>query len=241
MQKTIIRKGCLLLVPLLLLAFQAGADPADAWQLVSNRNGIQVYMRDHDQGPLKTFRGVTHFQLRDEYSMVALLNDYDAYPDWLHFVDSARELGKHGPLVRDLRFTTLLPWPLSDREAVLESRVSQQPGPNGGRVTVELSNRPDLLPPDPHYIRFPALTGKLEFRRLGHDQEVEVTYQLELDPGGYIPNWLTNILLRDAPYFTLERLRRVVHRPEYQGHYYDFLDLHGPGRPDTAANVTKRQ
>ena len=37
----------------------------------------------------------------------------------------------------------------------------------------------------------------------------------------------------------MERLRRVVHRAEYQGHYYDWLDLRGPGRPEPAKNVTK--
>lgn len=42
------------------------------------------------------------------------------------------------------------------------------------------------------------MTGKLGFRRLG-DQKVEMTYELILDPGGYIPAWIANILLRDAP------------------------------------------
>lgn len=231
MRKTIRCLACLLLLTLWLPPLAHGADSANTWTLVSNRNGIQVYTREGQSGPLKTFRGVTHFRLRDEYAMVALLDDYSAYPDWLHFVDSARELGRTSPRLRELRLTTLLPWPLADREALLECRVSQEPGPNGGRVTVQLINRPHLLAPDPDYIRFPILRGLLQFQRLGHDHQIQVTYQLELDPGGYIPNWLTNILLRDAPYFTLERLRQVVHRPEYQGHYYDFLDLHGPGRP----------
>jgi hypothetical protein len=88
------------------------------------------------------------------------------------------------------------------------------------------------------------MTGKLGFVRLGN-QRVEMTYELILDPGGYIPAWIANILLRDAPYFTLERLRRIVSKPEYQNHYYDYLDLRGPGRPSAAMgsanneNVTK--
>ena len=82
------------------------------------------------------------------------------------------------------------------------------------------------------------MTGKLGFRRLG-GKKVEMTYELILDPGGYIPAWIANILLRDAPYFTLERLRRIVSKPEYQNHYYDYLDLYGPGRP--AAVVGSRK
>lgn len=67
------------------------------WTLVSERNDIRVYMRDNRDSRLKTFRGVTRFALADEYAMVALLNDYTAYPDWLHFVDSARELTEPQP------------------------------------------------------------------------------------------------------------------------------------------------
>ncbi|ASK33143.1 hypothetical protein CEK62_21650 (plasmid) [Alcanivorax sp. N3-2A] len=216
----------------MLLAGSAKAASPPGWVLISERNDIRVYVHANADSRLKTFRGVTRFKLADEYAMVALLNDYDAYPDWLHFVDSARELSRAGPRLRNMRFTTLLPWPLADREAVLESRVSQSVTDAGGStVTVTLSNRPDRLPPNQDYIRFPALDGTLLFVRVPGDQ-VEVTYQLTLDAGGYIPAWLVNVLLRDAPYFTLERLRRVVHRPEYQGHYYPYLDLNGPGRPE---------
>ncbi|EKF75733.1 hypothetical protein A11A3_02652 [Alcanivorax hongdengensis A-11-3] len=219
----------------LLLAISAQTRAADEdWKLVSDRNGIQVYMKHNDNSRLKTFRGVTRFELKDEYSLVALLNDYPSYPKWLHFVDSAEEFRRTSPLKRWLRFTTQLPWPLADREAVLEADVKViDDGKKNQQVVVNLINQPDQLPPNNDYIRFPEMHGILGFKRLGDDQ-VEMTYELILDPGGYIPAWIANILLRDAPYFTLERLRRIVHKPEYQNHYYDYLDmLHGPGRPDT--------
>lgn len=201
------------------------------WKLVSERNGIQVYMKHRDDSRLKTFRGVTRMMLTDEYSLSAVLNDYPSYPKWLHFVDSAEEFERVGPLNRSLRFTTQLPWPLADREAVLQALVIQQvPTPHEGSVVVELINQPDSLPPNNDYVRFPEMRGKLGFERLGQG-EVEMTYELVLDPGGYIPAWIVNILLRDAPYFTLERLRRIVRKPEYQNQYHDYLDLQGPGRP----------
>ena len=71
--------------------------------------------------------------------------------------------------------------------------------------------------------------GRFKFQRLP-DNAMEVTYELVLDPGGYIPAWLANLLLRDAPYFTLERLRRIIRNQEYQGKFYDYLELRGPGR-----------
>ena len=235
-----------LFVALIVASFSQAAlsNDLEDWKLVSDRNDIQVYMKHRDESRLKTFRGVTRFTLSDEYSLVALLNDYPSYPKWLHFVDSAEEFNRVSPLDRSLRFTTQLPWPLADREAVLRAKVTQTLTEDEESVMVDLINRPDALPPNNEYIRFPEMTGKLGFVRLGN-QRVEMTYELILDPGGYIPAWIANILLRDAPYFTLERLRRIVSKPEYQNHYYDYLDLRGPGRPSAAMgsanneNVTK--
>ncbi|MCG8394154.1 MAG: START domain-containing protein [Pseudomonadales bacterium] len=226
----------------LLLVFACSSLSANQqdWELVSDRNDIQVYMKHRDESRLKTFRGVTRFTLKDEYALAALLNDYPSYPKWLHFVDSAEEFDRRGPLDRSLRFTTQLPWPLADREAVLQALVKQTMTADEQSVMIDLVNRPDALPPNNDYIRFPEMTGKLGFRRLGNDQ-VEMTYELILDPGGYIPAWIANILLRDAPYFTLERLRRMISKPEYQNHYYDYLDLHGPGRPQAAASLGDSQ
>ena len=225
----------------LLLALAAGAlshagitdDPEldPAWKLITDRNGIQVYMRHRDESRLKTFRGVGRIKLSDEYALAALLEDYASYPRWLHFVDGATEFEREGPMLRRLRFTTQLPWPLNDREAVLEARVEQTISPELEGITVYLNNRPNLLPANDRYVRFPEMEGIFQITRIA-DDEAEVVYQLVLDPGGYIPAWLANVLLRDAPYFTLERLRRIIALQEYQSRFFDYLELRGPGRPD---------
>lgn len=200
------------------------------WQLITDRNGIQVYMRHREDSRLKTFRGETRIHLPDEYVLASILNDYARFPGWLHFVDGATELNREGPRKRWLRFTTQLPWPLSDREAILQADIRQRIKPGDETMSVVLSGRPDMLPPNRDYVRFPEMEGEFAMTRLGND-EVLVRYQLVLDPGGYIPAWLANILLRDAPYFTLERLRRILVEPGYQGQFQDYVELRGPGRP----------
>lgn len=230
-------RRCLTLLLMLAGTGQVLAQSQEAlnpeWELVSDRKGIQVYMRHNDESRLKTFRGVTRMTLKDEYAMVALLNDYASFPKWLHFIDGAEEFDRNGPLQRYLRFTTNLPWPLKDREAVLRADVVQKLNEAEDSVMIHMTNTPDLLPPNDSYVRFPELRGVFGARRLGN-QEVEIIYEIVLDPGGYIPAWLANILLRDAPYFTLQRMRRIILRPEYQNQYFDYIDLNGPGRPADA-------
>lgn len=228
--------GLLALLASLLALPATGADEAldtrldPAWKLVSDRNGVQVFVRHTDHSRLKTFRGVTRITLADEYALAAVLNDYASFPKWLYMIDSSRELRRDGPLLRYMHVTTDLPWPLDDRDTVIEVDVRQRITAREESITIGMQNKPQLLPPQPGYVRIPELKGLFKFRRLGNN-ELEATYEVVLDPGGYIPGWAVNILARDIPYFTLDRLRRFVLREEYQGKFYDYLELRGGKRP----------
>lgn len=223
---------------LLTLTGIAAAAPLDTrldpeWKLVSDRNGVQVFVRDTETSRLKTFRGVTRFVLPDEYALAAVLNDYDNHPKWLYMIDSSRELRRDSPLRRYLHVTTDLPWPLDDRDTAIEVTVKQRLTPQEEAIIITMENRPGLMPVQPDYVRIPELKGLFKFRRLNNTGLTEATYEVVLDPGGYVPGWAVNILARDIPYFTLDRLRRFVMRPEYQGKFYDYLELRGSSRPDT--------
>lgn len=203
------------------------------WKLVSDRNGVQVFVRHTEQSRLKTFRGVTRFTLPDEYALAAVLNDYPTHPKWLYMIDSSTELRRDSPLRRYLHVTTDLPWPLDDRDTVIEVNVRQRLTPAEESIIITMENRPGLAPVREDYVRIPELKGMFKFRRLDDKGLTEATYEVVLDPGGYIPGWAVNILARDIPYFTLDRLRRFVLREEYQDKFYDYLELRGSKRSAT--------
>jgi hypothetical protein len=221
-----------------LLAVAGSAAPLDTrldpeWKLVSDRNGVQVFVRHTVNSRLKTFRGVTRFTLPDEYALAAVLNDYPNHSKWLYMIDSSTELRRDSPLRRYLHVTTDLPWPLDDRDTALEVNVRQRLTPQEEAIIITMENRPGLMPVHEDYVRIPELKGLFKFRRLNNSGLTEATYEVVLDPGGYVPGWAVNILARDIPYFTLDRLRRFVLRPEYQGRFYDYLELRGSKRPDS--------
>ncbi len=212
------------------------ASPQDSsdWSLASNLRGIQVYVCNQAHRRLKAFRAFMRMELADEYALVALANDYSRLPRWVHLIQHVEELERRGPLQRWLRFITHLPWPLHDREVVLRLDVEQLRDEHDDVVRARFCNVDECQARDSPYLTVPELHGVSGFRRLPGD-EIELFYELTLDPGGKIPAWLANKVLREAPFFTLERLRHLVHKPEYQGHYFDYLELSGPGRPGDAA------
>ena len=228
---------CVSLCLLACLALYSPGQASDgglsqAWTLISDRDGIQVYFRHTEQSRLKTFRGVTRIRQSDEFAAIAMMEDYDSYPRWLHMIDHAEELGRAGPLTRWIRVTTRLPWPLQDREAIVKSQIIQKVSPQEESLTILNTNAADFLPHNPDYVRFPEVYSRMTATRLGNGEH-ELVYEVVLDPGGYIPDWLVNLLMRDTPFFTLQKIRRMMAEPAYLGRYYTFFDGRGPGRPDT--------
>jgi hypothetical protein len=219
----------------LCLALVASPAPAEAlgddWKKITDRDGIRVYKKHDDDSRLKTFRGVTRMELPDEYAMLALYNDTNAFTRWLHMVSEAEDISRVSPLDRNYRFVISLPWPLKDREIILNAELEHLTERGREQVTAWLNERPGLTPLNEDYVRVPQFNGLFRLRRVSPGM-VEVTYQAVMDLDGYIPTWLVNMAMRDVPYFTLQKLRKMVFREQYQGHYYDYLELFGPGRPD---------
>lgn len=223
----------LVLLALLLPGLSFAKNQESDWEIVADRNDIIVHKKLDPISGLAAFRGNTIVQEPDPYAFVALMNDFDSYPRWLHFVSKAEELEYVTPLHRYLRFQTMLPWPLKNREALLKATVIQHPAKAtewGDFIEILLTNEPDYRPPNPSFIRFPHLRGIFSFKWLSEDT-VSITYELHLDPGGYIRPWLANIVLRDAPYFTLERLRRLIKSPAYHGQTFDYIEFNHVAKP----------
>jgi hypothetical protein len=206
---------------LALFSVAVPAAPAEAgWRLVSDRNGIKVYRRDDGEARIKTFRGVTRFAIEHPAALEALLNDYPAIPRWMHFISSGEETARKTYVDRTLRFKTELPWPVSDRDVVARLTVTQL----GNKVLISATDDP-AAPRDDNYVRIPDLNGRLDFNFFPATKEAEVTYEIVMDPGGNIPAWAANIVLKDTPYFTLLKLRRLIQEPKYQqfrGKYFEY-------------------
>lgn len=203
--------GCLLVLGAMGNCHAVPASEVAGWKLVSEKNGIVVYRQDDADARIKTFRGVTRFPIENPASIEALLNDYPAIPRWMHFISSGVETSRRSYLDRTLRFTTELPWPISDRDVVARLTVVQE-GNNVRIAAIGDKSAPHL----DGYVRIPELIGRLDFRFFPATKETEVTYEIVLDPGGYIPAWAANIVFKDTPYFTLLKLRRIIQEPKYQ-------------------------
>lgn len=219
---------------LLALAALGHAQDRDmqAWELVSDRDGIRVFMAHTDDSKIKTFRGEGIVPIQDFRAIGNMLDDYEFIASWLHMISGLDDLGRISDLQRHIWVTTRLPWPVSDRDCAIDVAVEQDP--ETYTVMVPFTARADLIEEKDDYVRMPQLNGFLRFepREPG---EVFMTFQVILDPGGYIPAWLANLILRDIPYFSLKRFRRVADEERFKGRDSGYFKV-PPGWPGAATS-----
>lgn len=224
MTTTILKTALLLLLVLLLpaAALAADADQDVDWKLVSRNDGIMIYMAQLPDERLKTFRGVTTMQIDDFSAIAAFMDDYQFVASWMHMVSTVDGISRTSPDNRLVYVTTRLPWPVSDRDVVLHVGINQDPATYA--VRLPFHDVKNIRPPEDGYVRMPQMSGFYLFKPLAPGQ-VEVTLQVIVDPGGYIPGWIANLIMRDIPYYSLKRLRVVANDPRFRNRHLDYYKV----------------
>ena len=205
-----------LLITLLLstlFTFSAQAKTT-AWELEKEEEDInlKVFTREIDGSDLKEFKG--EMLVKHKLTTVAsLLLDGASPPKWMHKCETLEVLAQVYPLTAVIYFLNGAPWPVSDRDAVMMSSMSQDP--ETLVITVNISMVNDLVPEHEDYVRIPHMTGFWKFEPKEEGQ-VLITYQVHANPGGSLPNWLANSVVVDTPYNTMSNMVDMLKKDKYQ-------------------------
>ncbi len=182
------------------------------WELSKQIDGIQVYTRDTPNSKLKSFRADVIIPTRLT-SLVAVLEDTTVFPRLFHNCKSAKSLKKVGHNEFYNYIVTGMPWPISARDSITQSIVSQDKKTK--RVDIAINSKSNMVPQKSGIVRVKHLVGRWEFTPLKNGM-TKVVYELNLVPGGNIPTWLVNLLIIDIPFYTLINLRNLVKEPIYK-------------------------
>lgn len=194
--------GILLIATELAVTGAVGASDAP-WQKVRDEQGITSFERQVPEHSLPAFRskaviGATVWEL------LAILEDVDRAAEWTAHCAEMKRLSTEGPQEMLVYARMDAPWPVRDRDVVVHIRVdyARQGNLDVSIASVELAT----VPPRTGVVRMPRMQAAYHFRTLGPDR-TEVTYELEVDAGGTLPDWLKSMVSRDLAHDTLDRLR----------------------------------
>ena len=193
----------------LLITGIATAAAAKSWRVVTRTDGITVSVRDDPSGGFPTFKGVG-VVYGSIYHVAAVISDVPRHTQWMGSCKHARILRREGELVYVIYSQTDAPWPVSDRDAVYHSRATvTRPGKE--LVIRFKAIRTRAMPRKSGYVRMENLRGHFKLRALSNNR-TWLEYQVDADPGGWLPRWLARLAARRLPLDSIRKLRLQVKR-----------------------------
>lgn len=201
-----------------------GQDPSvlggdEGWTLEKEGEGIQIYLRKTSISPIKVFRGVSEFDV--EFSrMVALIWDGEAYTDWLLLCNEAKLLDEVNDTEQYLYTMNQPMWPVKKRDNICHRTIFQDPETLA--VTIEMCLDKDYIPEKKGRIRVPFLTGYGKMTPL-ENGKTELVYEVLVDVGGWVPNWIINFYQANTAYITFQNLKKLLPLEKYKDVRYGFI------------------
>ncbi len=199
------------------------------WKVISKKNGITVSQKEVPERGMPIFRGQTTIKT-SIYNVMAVLADFSRHTEWMHACHTAKILKKISPSHIISYNRSDAPWPVSDRDVVMRTKVKIQEEKH--TVLIRLSNiTSPMKPPVDGVVRMPRMIGSFTLKALGPDKTF-VAYQIDADPGGSLPEWLAKLASEDLPYGTLDGLRKRAVKPWVQKEYTEFFNYWNPKYPN---------
>lgn len=192
-----------------------GISAYSEWQLVKNdaRRNIKAWTKREDGKSVRSFK-LDYLVDAPFMTLARVYLDIESYTRWFWTVREARILKKVSPTEFYYYVQHDAPVTLPDRDAVI--RVTVDPyTPRKGYGALKLKAVPDFIPPKPPLVRMDAEDMVVKFTPIDKDQ-VRVEVEGFIDPGGLAPSWAINAVQRQAPYYTVLGLQRMVQLPQYR-------------------------
>jgi len=184
----------------------------DDWQLKKVDQGISVYTRNPENSAFKELKAVAYIKTSIS-SIVALLYDFDDYPEWVYKCGKSSTL----KIINENEFihyqTVLAPWPVDNRDFVIH--IKREQNKITKVVTIRSYAIGNYIPAFPGYVRIMNFNASWVITPQ-KDGTVEIVYQLLVDPAGYVPAWIVNMVILDGPFDTMNNLKDWVFKEKYQ-------------------------
>jgi hypothetical protein len=208
-----------MMLALMLLAAWPSASQSGTWEVIEERDGIVVSRRPVQDRAFPKLRAVGEVR-GTPYEILAVLVDVPAHVGWLPDCRVSKTLRRLGPWRYVIYTRTDAPWPVADREAVIENEVIFLDPPTKVKVKFDAISAPDVARAR-GTVRMKSLSGFYSIEAIDDERSL-VHYELDADPAGTLPAWLITMQSTRNPLQTLAGLRRRLH--ETRGQYEAQID-----------------
>ena len=195
----------------IILLFSSTIDAKSNWRLVKNQDDVRVYSQNVPNLG-KALRGSMTINGTIS-SVLAVIEDINSYPKWMHNCYSAKEVRKIDSNQSINYIAINMPWPVKDRDIVIQSVRTQNK--QNKSVEVKFNATSGVLKKVKGKVRITKMSGSWLLTPVKNGK-VKIDYTVSINPGNKIPKWIVNALAVDLPFNTLRNLRKVTKNQKYQ-------------------------
>ena len=102
---------------------------------------------------------------------------------------------------------TSLPWPMRNRDQAI--RINLYPDSINHSLKIITTGEPKAIPETKGIVRVAYFLGIWQVKEISNGK-ISIEYYLNVDPGGSIPAWISNMFVAKGPYETFVNLSELL-------------------------------
>lgn len=163
--------------------------PGPDWTEAYHTNELTIFVKDVDEG--RRIVATAELEVRPEI-VFDVLSDFEQYPDFMPYVKESRVLSREGNS-GVITYARVAPPFVSERDYLLKVRMTRGTASNGGVFKIEWEAVPEAQPEVEGVVRIKLNEGSWLVAPLDGGTRTRLTYTLLTNPGGLIPDFVTNM------------------------------------------------
>ena len=186
----------------ILVALTINAHAQPSWKLTKEKNGIKVFLGGVENSKFKSIR-VQAIMEGSISKLVNILSQVNKMTEWIYKCKKSYILKLVTPTNFIYYNETVLPWPVSNRDAVIHLII--YPDTLHQIVRINAVSEPKFIDVKDGIVRIPY--SKAIWYVVETGNKITIDYTFEVNPGGSIPAWLVNMMADKGPYESFDKLR----------------------------------
>lgn len=178
----------------------------DDWLLEREKKGIKVFTKKSRWGRLRDSKAEMLLPNAKIDELVKFISDFDNYSHWVPRCREAKVLAR----VSDSEFIAYMifksPWPVADRDCVVRVKIIRDAAT--GAVTIHETSEPKYINKRSDVVRIEQMFSN--WRIVPQAGGLMVTNEYSTNPGGSIPDWLTNTQSVDNPFDIFTTIQNTI-------------------------------
>ena len=180
------------------------------WEEQRDKKGIVIETSSVAGSPFKAVRGEMSVKASVS-SLVALVQDLESCPDWAALCKEARVEKTVSDTETYAYIYNDIPFPVSDRDVY--AHVIWVQDPESKKVSMT-STATAGGTPETGAVRIQNAVSQWHFTP-NNDGTTKVENFAHIDPNGPTPAWITNMMLVDSPFKSMQKMREIVEAGTY--------------------------